>query len=238
VIPGSLLVCRDARAAHWQLGPLPPARGRLTLVAWSQRATTRDSGVPRDVAGILAHSWTSLARVTFPSSPIGITATEAWSPSDVGLIRALAAQGTLERTLAYVRGAPVGATLISTRQADIATRVFEDAGFPWWLQGQAVLLSDPDADPPDIDEPNLLALFEDDWADRAATLAGIGVLGVVRPGVDGDVAGLLALSGAFDTRLLQSLEREARRAGMTCAIVPETALSATSVGDLPDPPQT
>ena len=227
--PGSILICRDAHAPHWQLGPLPPDYGRLTLVAWTPGASD-DGGVPADVRAVLARSWTSIARVTFPSSVPALEATDAWSSSDVGMIRTLSARGIVDRTLARLRGAPANATLISTRDPDIASRIFEDAGFPWWLQGQVVLLSNPDADPPAVDEPTLLALFENDWTRRGAALGSIGVEGVVRPGVDGDVAGILTLTDTFDARLLESLERDARGAGLTWAPVSETALLETPLG--------
>ena len=181
----AIQICRDARAAHWQLGPLPPERGRLTLVAWTGSLSAQDAGVPPEVGNMLARSWTSIASVMFMSSASGVTA---------------------------------------TRQPDVAVRAFEDPGFPWWLQAQALLLSDPAADPPNIDEPTLLALLAEDWVARAAALETKGVQGVVRPGVDGDVAGLLALSDSFDVRLIASLEREARQAGMDMAIVSESAL--------------
>jgi hypothetical protein len=212
VTPGAILACRDARAVHWQLGPLPPDQGRLTLVAWTSTAAPVDGGVPPDVADVLARSWTSIARVTFPASNVS-------------------ARGVVGRTLARLRGSPANAALVSTREPEVAAQVFEDAGFPWWLQGEAVLLSDPDADPLDVDQPTLLALFEDDWASRAARLVPLGVQAVVRPGVDGDVAGVLALNDRFDALLLESLEREARHAGMTWSIVPEAALS-----EAPKPP--
>ena len=222
--PGSILVCRDARAAHWQLGPLPPDHGRLTLITWTRSEATPDSGVPAGIASVLARAWTEIARVTFPSSDPGVTATEAWSPSDAGLVRALTGGGILDRTRAVVRRTSVAETLISTRQPDIVSRVFGDPGFPWWLQGQVVLLSDPEAAPPDVDEARLFGLLEDDWAHRSAALAATGVQGVVRPGVDGAVVGLLALDELFDARLLESLEWEARRAGMAWSAVPESAL--------------
>ena len=184
----SIRACRDARAAHWQLGPLPPDRGRLTLLAWTGSPGTVDSGVPGEIAGVLARSWTSIARVTFPSSLTGAT------------------------------------RIVSTRDRDAVVRAFDDPAFPWWMQGQVLLLSEPDRDPPAVDEPGLRALLEEDWARTATALEGRGVNGVVRPGVDGDVAGLLALSDPFDGRMMQTLEREARLAGLAWSLVPESAL--------------
>jgi hypothetical protein len=184
----SLRVCRDARAPHWQLGPLPPDRGRLTLVMWTSDVPPADGGVAPEVARVLARTWTSIARVTFLSSSAR------------------------------------GSKLLSTIDPGVAMQLFEDAAFPWWLQGQLVLLSDPAADSSTIDERSVLALIDDDWARRAAPLAAHGVEGVVRPGVDGDLAGVLALNDRLDSRMLASLEREAQQAGMSLSVVPETAL--------------
>jgi hypothetical protein len=224
VTPRSILACRDARAAHWQLGPLPPARARLTLVGWTRSGDEQDGGLPEEVGRVLASALASVARVTFPSSRTNTTVTRVWSSFDGGLIRELNGPGVVKGLVAKMRGTPVDAALVSTRQPDVAMRAFDDAGFPWWLQGQAILLSKPDADPPDVDEPTLLALFEDDWAERAAGLAAIEVQGVVRPGVDGAVAGMLALREDLDRSLLDALERETRLAGLTWSIVPEAAL--------------
>ena len=113
---------------------------------------------------------------------------------------------------------------MSTRRPDTAVRLFDDAGFPWWLQGQVVLLSGPDAPPPDIDEEMLLALFGEDWTNHAASLAP-GIEGVLRPGVDGDVAGLLSLTDAFEQVLLATLERDTRNAGFDWALLSEEAFA-------------
>jgi hypothetical protein len=224
VTPRSVQVCRDARGTQWQLGPLPPARGRLTLVGWTHPADQQNSGVPAGVSGVLARALTSVARVTFPSSIPDVPATDTWSAFNGSLVRALTGQCAIERAKARLGGTGSRALLISTRRPDVTLRAFDDAGFPWWLQGQALLLSAPEAAPPDVNEPTLLALFENDWVEEAARLAALDVLGVVRPGVDGDLAGVLALSEAFDQSFLDALERETRRAGLTWSIVPEAAL--------------
>lgn len=222
--PRSILVCRDACGAQWQLGPLPPAQGNLTLIGWTRSAAEHNDGVPQDVANVLACALTSVARVTFPSSSADAPATAAWSSLDGSLFRVLTGQTLLDRTVAGFRGMSTRATLVSTRSPAVALLAFDDAGFPWWLQGQALLLSAPDAAPPDVNEPTLRALFEDEWVEEAARLAALDVLGVVRPGVDGDLAGVLASSEAFDHGLLEALERETRRAGLTWSIVEEAAL--------------
>jgi hypothetical protein len=151
-------------------------------------------------------------------------AAPAWSPFDGGLVRALTGKNVVQRTVARLTGTPTGGNLISSRQPEVVTQAFDDPDFPWWLQGQALLLSAPDAAPPDLDEPALMVLFEDDWAGQAASLHSVGVEGVVRPGVDGAVAGTLSLDDAFDRGLLDALEREARLAGMPWSIIREAEL--------------
>jgi hypothetical protein len=149
--------------------------------------------------------------------------TGAWSPVGDDLVRALTGQGIAGRLIAKLKGTPPNITLTSTRSAETAMRLFDDAGFPWWMQGQVVLLSEPEAAPPDVDVAALLALFEDDWTKQAAALRPVGVKGAMRPGVDGDVAGVLSLTDAFDQAVLAALERETRLAGFDWAVVPESA---------------
>jgi hypothetical protein len=221
----SIYACRDARGSRWQLGPIPPARGRLTLVGWRQPVEPADAGVPAEVSAVLARALTSIARVTFPTSIVNPRATGVWSPLDGDVIRLVDHDGIGGRVLAKVRGTPAGIALLSTRRPDTAIRLFDDAGCPWWLQRQVVLLTDPDAAPPDIDSATLLALLGDGWSTKATPLAAAGVRGIMRPGVDGDVAGLLALTDAFDESVLTALARETGLAGVDWAVLPETAFA-------------
>ena len=223
----SIFACRDARGPQWQLGALPPATGRFTLLGWSQTAEQRDAGVPGEVARVLARALTSVARVTFPCSFVKPVATTAWSPLDDDLVRVLTAKGFGGRIVAKLRGTPSDITLMSTRRPGTAVRLFDDPAFPWWQQGQLVLLSRSDAPPPDIDEDTLLALFGEDWTKHAASLAPLGIEGVLRPGVDGDVAGLWSVTEAFEhvVLVLGALERETRAAGFDWALLSEEAFA-------------
>ncbi len=221
----SIFACRDARGAQWQLGPLPPATGRLTLIGWKQTPEPHDAGVPEEVAPVLARALTSVARVTFPCSSVKPVATSGWSPMDGDLVRVLTGKGFGERIVARLKGKPPDITVMSTRRPETAMRLFDDPSFPWWQQGQVVLLSDPDAPPRDIDEETLLALFGENWTQHAASLAPIGIAGILRPGVDGDVAGLLSLTDAFDQAVLAALVSETQGAGFKWALMPEEAFA-------------
>ena len=220
----SIFACRDPRGLHWQLGPLPPVTGRLTLVGWSETTSRHDAGVPEEVSRVLARALTSIARVTFPSAAAE-GATGVWSPLGDDLVRVLTGKGVADRVVAKLRGRPSDVVLLSTRRPETAMRLFDDASFPWWMQGQVVLLSGPEAPPPDIDEDALLALFGQDWTKRAAPLAAAGIAGIMRPGVDGDVAGLLSLRDEFEPVVLDTLERETRLAGFEWALLPEEAFA-------------
>jgi hypothetical protein len=217
----SIIACRDARAPHWQLGPLPPATGRMTLLGWSQTAEQQDAGVPEDVARVLSLALTSVARLTFLCSFVAPAAPSVWSPLQDDLIRGLAGKGVVTRIVAKLRGTPPNTALMSTRRAESAMRLFDDAGFPWWMQGQVVLLSGLEGAPPDIDERSLFALFGEEWTKHAASVAPLGIKGIMRPGVDGDVAGLLALTDTFEQDVLAALVRETRRAEFDWALLPE-----------------
>src|SRR5260370_629278 len=89
----AIFACRDARGPQWQLGPLPPATGRLTLLGWKQTDEQRDAGVPESVAHVLARALTAVSRVTFPCSFVNPVATSVWSPLDGDRVRLLTGKG-------------------------------------------------------------------------------------------------------------------------------------------------
>lgn len=202
---------RDAREPHWQLGPLPPPVGYLALVSWEQTPRPEDDGIPRAVAGVLARALTSVTRVTFPSSIAASTSAD-WTATGQDMVRTPPV-GLGERLRAFAASKPATVTLVSTRRAEPLAGAFNDPAFPWWMQGQVLVLSDALEGPPDVVPADLAALLGDDWASRLAELAPRGVRGAVRPGVDGDVAGLLTLTDKDADRIVAALAREARLAG-------------------------
>ncbi|MGH8622501.1 MAG: hypothetical protein ACRET3_10210 [Burkholderiales bacterium] len=52
-------------------------------------------------------------------------------------------------------------------------------------------------------------------------LASLGMAAIVRPGVDGDVAGIISASNSFERQLLESIEGEAHQAGFSWRVLPE-----------------
>ena len=55
-----------------------------------------------------------------------------------------------------------------------------------------------------MDRTTLLSLIDGDWARRAASLRSRGVAGVIRAGVDGDVAAVLSLDDTFGRALFDA----------------------------------
>jgi hypothetical protein len=105
-------------------------------------------------------------------------------------------------------------------------QAFDDAAHPWSMQGQVLLISAPaDAPPPEIDRKQLRALLENEWGDAADALSAPGVIGVVRPGVDGDLAGLLTLTADAERMSLAALEGETHRASFDWGVLTEDAFA-------------
>jgi hypothetical protein len=221
----SIFVCRDPRGSHWQLGSQPPESGSMTLIGWRQVPDPTDSELPQGVRVVLARALTSVARVTFPSSLTGASPGAAWTAHGNDQVREVTASGLGEHVRSTLKGRPKKLVLVSTRQPTTVMTVFEDAEYPWWLQGQILMLSAADANPPDVDLETLLALFEDGWTRHAPATSARGLDAVMRPGVDGDLAGLLSFSVASERRLLNALEAESRGGKLDWAIVDESTFA-------------
>ena len=90
------------------------------------------------------------------------------------------------------------------------------------------LLWTADAPLPAAESIEWATLLDDDWIGRATAL---GAQGAVRPGVDGDVAGLWVTSSALMPRVLEALEARAREAGWACKALSEEAFAQALAAD-------
>jgi hypothetical protein len=165
-----------------------------------------------------------MARLTFPCSELGKPARSGWTAlhSDhiVVVKRGSSALTNLVRSLARQ---PSDMVLLSTREAETAWRMFDDAGNPWSLQGQFGLVSDLENPPPAVesDFELLASLFEPAWAGALPELMRRGVKAVLRPGVDGDLVGILSSTRAYEETVLASLFQVAASSSLSCALVSE-----------------
>jgi hypothetical protein len=196
----SLFACLEPRRSEWQLGTLPAPTGQMMLIGWKKDPEPVDGGVPDDVGHVLARAFTSLGRVSFLSSAVHASAGRGWFSS---------------------KRAPGPADLMSTTDPEIVVHAFDDAAHAWWMQGQVLLISTPADPPPGIDRKQLLGVLENEWSGTTEQLSALGVIGVVRPGVDGDLAGLLTLTAEAREASLAALEREAGRASFDWSVLSE-----------------
>ena len=222
---GSIHVCDDPISSQWQLGNLSARSGRLFLISLPGPADLTEGSVPIPLVRAMASAMTSVARVTFLSSEHSVEqerlAGLQWSHVEGDDVRAIPADGLLDWARAKLTGGPATIVQVSTQQAHVAERFFDGADYPLWLQVQLALLSAPGAPPPVVDRGTLFALMDKDWTSAAASLTGIGVLGVLRPGVDGDMLGFLSLDDAFGAAFVGAVEAAVTAASFGWARVSE-----------------
>lgn len=222
---GTIRVCADPTGAHWQLGELPARSGRLILIGWHHAIDSAEAIVPPPLVRALASAMTNIARVTFLSSERCAeqqrSARAEWSHVDGDDVRRIPPDGLGDWARAKLAGAPTTIVQVSTVRAHVAERFFDDSRYPLWLQMQLALLSAPDSSPPTLDRTALLALMGENWTSPTPSLTAEGVLGILRPGVDGDMLGFLSLDAAFGTAFVHALEAGARSVGFDWTNVDE-----------------
>lgn len=215
----ALFACCGARDPRWQLDTGRSQREWM-LIGWRQSPRSPDGGVPDDVAVVLADAFAAVAQVTFPCSTEPGEAADAWLPRGNDHIRTFSADGLSGFVRAALKRAPREIVLVSTRKTESIVRLFDDEEHPWWMQGTFALLSAADAGPPEIDRKQVLALLDGPGAGDldAVTTA---VDAVVRPGVDGDMAGVLSRTPQFEQELLDASAAACARRGVQWSVVSE-----------------
>jgi hypothetical protein len=206
----SIFVCHNPVETYWQLGQTATVRGNFALIGWRISPTPIDGGMPGAVAEILARTMVSATQVIFPSSYATGNSASEWKSVGDDSICVLKEESLIKRALNSLSDIPSKITLLSTRQIEKVIGLFDDAAYPWWMQGQVALLSEPEKTTPKIDRQTFLSLFESDWMQQALELQSIGIQGVLRPGTDGDTAGFLFVRETFRNVFLTSLENESR----------------------------
>lgn len=201
-------------APHWQLdGPVPPG-ARWTLLGWRTTPPSVDAGLTPPVRAVFARALATATRVTFPCSRQTPSDAPGWRPEGPDRVSTLELPTLAGRAVARLTFAPRRLTLVSTREAATVEGLFDDTGFPWWLQAQTAVLSPPDAPPPVLDFATVNDLLGGRLSGHVEALRRGHVQAVLRPAVDGDACGLLGLDGNLDERVIEALAVETRRAGM------------------------
>jgi hypothetical protein len=135
-----LLATRGPLALPWQLAQADESLP-FFLVGWSvPPAPDRNSGVPKPIADAFARALVRVGRLTFPRS-----CEPPSSPRT--LSRQMKPVGIAERLNTAFGSTPSKFWAVTTTDPKVASELFDDPGFPWWLQGQGALVSKGDPVP-------------------------------------------------------------------------------------------
>jgi hypothetical protein len=199
-----IFVCQGPAETKWQVRA--PAQGELLLLGWFDADDTVDDGVPDWARGLLARVFTHGYWVTFP-------ATESPARAGVAIVR------RVERI--FHRSFKV----VTTRDPRIAQHAFDDAGFPWWLQAQVILLTPADHAAIELDADTVVKLATSD-----SVLWPPGIVAQVRAGVDGDLAAVYCTERSIADELVARLAEHARDASVQFDLLTEPQFSDALAG--------
>ena len=182
-----ILCCEPPRLPQWELPLELPPDATVALLGWLVSPATVDAGLPDGFARLLADVLTQHVRVSFFTG----------APQRRGL---------LARWFSPSAAKP--GALVHTRDPRRVHALFASPAFDWSLRATAAFLSPPDAPAPALAGENLENALAgrayDGWRAR-------GVVGLVMPGVDGQVLGAYAFDTSAWTRWKDSLREAARR---------------------------
>jgi hypothetical protein len=126
------------------------------------------------------------------------------------------------RVRAAAAGLPKEVYLVSTRRPELVASAFDASFFSWVMEGQAILISPHDRKPPELRWSEMLAITGGESSALEAALSAWGAKAVVRPGVDGDVAGLLATDEIVKEHALASLRDAASSNGFGLRVLTDS----------------
>jgi len=213
-----LRFCAQPPRSLW-LKPEIPEGADGAVIGWIQDAAPIDSGVPPDVAQIVAKALVEIYRLTFVDP--GRTKSLDWQDQGDYLIRFVRADGIGKLNPS------AGYALTSTRAPRVAMRLFETAESLWTLQSQLVLLTDKHAQAPAVSFRAIDVLMRRRELDLAG-LQAFGCRGIMTPGPDGDFAQLTFWQGGAMDEFERSLRSECEIAGLTFVVVSETDFERTN----------
>lgn len=191
-----LLLCPGYIGEEWRL-PVRQVAGSRLLIAWSASEQRVDAGVPDFAAEAMTNAWFRSAAVTYP---VALRA-----PTGALMLRR---KWQLGRHFEW-------ATARSPIRA--RTQVFDADYFSWAQQGQVVILS-PLGAPFRATQAHLEVANDPSAFEQ---LASAGALGVVLPGVDGQVLGLYSFTASFERSVCLALEAAAEEQGASATTVTE-----------------
>jgi hypothetical protein len=225
-----LVGTRGPLAMPWQVA-MPSDQLPFLLLGWRVAAELeRDGGMPASVGGLLTDALLRVGVLSYPSSsePLSTTATQ---------VRLMTGGARGERIRSLLSPTPSRIWLVSATSSSVACQLFDDPGFPWWMQGQIVLISaaEPSAA---LNRLTLLKLMNPMQPMRGADLRALSLKAVVQPGVDGDVAAIMSADTETDAAIVAAIESSARDAGFQWRTVPEAEFARVLSDESPVAPDT
>ena len=230
-LKNSIFVCPSPIEEFWQLGRLSGIGENFALIGWRVYPRPLDGGMPESVGEIMARTMTAAANVIFLSSDVESShLTNEWKNIGEDAVCVLSEPNSLKSFLAALSNRTTDLVLLSTQNPEKVVRLFDEGIYSWSMQAQVVFLAEPGRALPEIERQTLLSLFQNDWLRYSSGLKDEGVKCVLRPGVDGDVAGILFLTNAFRHTFLEILENQSRAAGFNWEVLSEADF-ASSLAD-------
>jgi hypothetical protein len=232
-----VFITHNVPGAQWQLGSPSPEKAAFALIGWN--SDELEGGVPEPIITVLAMTLSAFGRVTFACSTISAADAQGWQMLGSDFVIGYRTRSVLGRIAARFSAAPADLVLLSTTAERSVRRLFDDTGYPWWSQDQFALLSSAGASSPDFDRIAFdpATLFEAEWSECLGRLLPLGVQAILRPGVDGDVAGLLCASNEVRNRFESILCGAAKQFGMSLEYVSEAEFVEALASSPPAVPQ-
>lgn len=208
----SILTSTSPRSAQWQLAGFVGAPTSM-LWGWHQAPRAVDNGMPDEVANVLSRALCRCARISFLfSAPEEITATYQ---KEFYSIQPIREPGPFAPPIVrWWSGSPPRLVIVSSSDPNVVFRLFNDGYFSWVLQGQTAFLSSLSDPVPDFRDV-LSKAWQNKYQDAPLdAINDYSLMGIMRPGVDGDVAGILFRSIQDRGNFLTALQEEAESSSM------------------------
>ncbi len=186
----TLKIVVDPINLGWQLRSRHSPNVTVMVLGWTMPQPSVDAGVPTSIINLISKALCDVGQVSFldPDSSIKL------SPS------------SLDR----LKGKPPFA-ITTTSDANIASRLFDIAAFPWEQQSQIVILHSADSTPA-FDYTKLFELWSEPSPDLKMLADALQATGYLFPGVDGDFAEVVMLETNLRDHFKTVLVEECRQA--------------------------
>lgn len=197
----NMYVVKQPTDICWQIGGNLKSLQHLLLLGWE--VDEIDAGVPDAVVEILVEALCNSATIIFPTS-------EKFSrkkPIDIFLdFLPLPNFGT--KLLSRMIKIPAKQGLVSSKNANLVTKLFQGSLFSWELQSTFALLSNSNKIPSIINFTSLEKLIDNEkWLAEFYSIANqTDIFSLIKPTTDGDAMAILFQSKNEQTEFLHNLE--------------------------------